>query len=75
MRILGSSHSNPVFVLRDNKPIRASRRSVQWALDGVDQCWKEKARTYRKEEQQDAKAAYEHAREVYRKLLAETDVD
>jgi hypothetical protein len=75
MRILGSSHTNPVFVLVDNKPIRASRRSVQWALDGVEQCWKEKSRTYRKEEQEDAKAAYEHARQVYRQLLAETDAE
>ena len=22
------------------KPIRASRRSVQWAIDGVEQCWR-----------------------------------
>jgi hypothetical protein len=75
IRILGSSHTNPVFVLRDNKPIRASRRSVQWALDGVDQCWKEKARTYRPAERADAQAAYDHAREVYRKLLGETEID
>ena len=75
MRILGSSHTNPVFVLVDNKPIRASKRSVQWAIDGVDKCWKEKERTYRREEKDDARAAYDHAREVYRRLLAETDVD
>jgi hypothetical protein len=75
MRVLGSSHTNPVFVLVGDKPIRASRRSVQWALDGVEQCWKEKARTYRKEERADAEAAYDHARKVYRDLLKETDVD
>jgi hypothetical protein len=39
LRILPSSHSNPVFVLVNDRPIRASRRSAQWCLDGVDQCW------------------------------------
>ena len=75
IRILGSSHTNPVFVLVDDKPIRASRRSVQWAIDGVEQCWKEKQRTYRREEMADAKAAYDHARKVYRDRLKETEVD
>jgi hypothetical protein len=75
MRILGSSHTNPVFVVVDGKPIRASRRSVRWALDGVEQCWKEKARTYRSEELQDAQAAYDHARQAYQKILAETEID
>ena len=75
MRVLGSGHTNPVFVLVDDKPIRASRRSVQWALDGVEQCWKEKSRTYRQQERADAEAAYEHARKTYRKILSETDVD
>ena len=75
MRILGSSHTNPVFVLAGDKPVRASRRSVQWALDGVEQCWKQKSRTYRQEERADAEAAYDHARKVYRSLLAETEVE
>lgn len=75
MRIFPSSHSNPIFVIVDDKPIRASRRSAQWCLDGVDQCWKSKARTYAAAEMDDAKAAYEHAREVYRKIIAESAAD
>ena len=43
-RILPSSHSNPIFVLVGEKPIRASRRSAQWCLKGVDQCWSQKER-------------------------------
>src|SRR6185437_11598880 len=31
-RILGSSHTNPVFVMVAGKPIRASRQSAQWCL-------------------------------------------
>jgi hypothetical protein len=38
LRILPSSHANPVFVLVGGKPIRASRRSVEWCLKGVGQC-------------------------------------
>src|SRR5262249_13963169 len=41
-RILPSSHTNPVFVSVGGKPIRASRRSAQWCLDAVGQCWTQK---------------------------------
>jgi hypothetical protein len=75
VRILPSSHSNPVFVLVDGKPIRASRRSAQWCLDGVEKCWTEKARTYKPAEMDDARAAYEHARVVYRKRVEECTPD
>jgi len=75
VRILPSSHSNPVFVIVDGKPIRASKRSAEWCLKGVDQCWSQKERTYRKTELEDARAAYAHAREAYQKILAESDVD
>lgn len=71
LRILPSSHSNPIFVLVDGKPIRASRRSAQWCLDGVERCWQQKERFIKQDELADAKQAYEHARETYRKLVAE----
>jgi hypothetical protein len=73
LRILPSSHTNPIFVLVDGKPIRASRRSAQWCLEGVDRCWEQKQRFIKSDEMADAKAAYEHAREVYRKLVTECD--
>ena len=71
VRILGSSHSNPIFILVDGKPIRASRQSAQWCLAAVDQCWTQKAPKISKAELADAQAAYDHAREVYTKLTAE----
>lgn len=71
LRILASSHTNPIFVLVDGKPIRASRRSAQWCADGVDRCWEQKQRFIKADEMADAKAAYEHARTVYRQLVAE----
>jgi hypothetical protein len=73
VRILGSSHTNPIFVLVDGKPIRASRQSAQWCLAGVNQCWTQKAPKISKAELPDAEAAYDHAREVYTKLLAECE--
>jgi len=73
VRILGSSHTNPVFVLVDGKSIRASRESARWCLAGVNQCWTQKAPKISKAELPDAKAAYDHAREVYTQLIAECD--
>ena len=46
VRILGSSHTNPIFVLVDDKPIRASRQSAERCLAGVNQCWTQKARKF-----------------------------
>src|SRR5690606_31973946 len=58
LRIVPSSHTNPVFVLVDGKPIRASRRSAEWCLKGVDRCWSQKQRFIRASELADARAAY-----------------
>jgi len=75
VRILPSSHTNPIFVLVDGKPIRASKRSADWCLKGVEQCWSQKERTYKPAEMEDAKAAYAHARATYTKLLADCETD
>ncbi len=75
LRIPGASHTNPVFVVVGDRPIRASRRSAEWCLQSVDQCWKEKQRFIKPEEMQDAIQAYEHARVSYRKILSECDTD
>jgi hypothetical protein len=72
VRILPSSHTNPIWVLVGDKPVRASRRSLEWCLKGVDQCWSQKEKLIAPAELDDARAAYEHARQVYRARLAET---
>jgi hypothetical protein len=72
-RILGSSHTNPIFVLVDGKPIRASRQSAQWCLAAVNQCWTQKAPKISSAERPDAQKAYDHAREVYTKLISECE--
>jgi hypothetical protein len=75
VRIPQSSHTNPVFVIVGDRPVRASRRSVQWCIESVEQCWRNKERTYAPAEMQDAIEAYNHARREYRRILAETEVD
>jgi hypothetical protein len=75
LRILPSSHTNPVFVLVGDKPIRASRRSAEWCLKGVDQCWSQKRRFIKAAELEDAQQAYDHARKTYRRIVTESDVD
>ncbi len=75
LRILPSSHTNPIFVVVGDEPIRASRRSAEWCLAGVDRCWSQKERFIKPAEMEDAKQAYAHARETYRKILGETKVE
>jgi hypothetical protein len=72
LRILPSSHSNPIFVVVGDRPIRASRASVEWCLKSVDRLWSQKSPQIKASERGDAAAAYEHARQVYRQRLAET---
>ncbi len=72
VRILPSSHTNAVFVLVDGKPIRASRRSAEWCLRSVNQCWSQKAPKISPQEMPEAIKAYEHARDVYKQLISES---
>ncbi len=75
LRIFPSSHTNPVFVIVDGKPIRASRRSAQWCLDAVEVCWNEKVDRIREEERDAARAAYNVASQTYQTILEDCDVD
>jgi hypothetical protein len=69
LRIYPSSHTNPVFVEIDGKPI-LEKKSAEWALKAVDQCWKMKSPNMRSSDRTGAKAAYDKARKIYAKLAA-----
>ncbi len=75
LRILPSSHTNPIFALVAGKPIRPSKKSAEWCRKAVDQCWSQKERTYAAPEKAEARAAYDHARETYDRLIAESAAD
>lgn len=72
-RILPSSHTNPIFVIVNGKPMRPLRASAEWCLAAVDQCWTQKAPKISARELPDARQAYDHARETYRKLIVESE--
>ena len=75
LRIYPSSHTNPVFVTVGGKPIRASKKSAEWCLKSVDQCWSKKEPAIRASEKEAAKKAFDVAREAYKKILAECEAD
>ena len=75
LRIYPSCHTNPIFVSVGGKPVRASRKSAEWCLKSVDQCWSKKEPAIRESEKEEARKAYEIARDSYRKILAESDED
>jgi hypothetical protein len=75
LRIYASSHTNPIFVTVADKPIRVSKKSAQWCLKSVDQCWSKKEPLIRSTEKEEARRAYEVATQAYKKILAECEGD
>jgi hypothetical protein len=72
LRIFPSSHTNPIFVIVGDRPVRASRASAEWCLKSIDRLWTQKSPRIAAAERDAAAAAYEHARQVYRQRLAES---
>lgn len=75
LRILPSCHSHPVFVLVDDKPVRASKRSAQWCRSCIDKLWDVKSPHMRESEQPEAAAAFDNARRTYETIATECDVE
>lgn len=72
LRILPSSHTNPVFVLVNDQPIRANRKSAEWCLQAVDVCWQQKQGLIAEAEKNAAWELYEAAKKVYQRILSES---
>ncbi len=72
-RVLPAAHTNPLFVIVNAQPIRASRRSAEWCFNAVNQCWTQKAPRMSPADQAKAREAYDHARDVYKKLISESE--
>ncbi len=70
MRILPSSHTNPVWVTVGSKPVR-SKESAEYMLQAVDQCHRQKIGRVRPAEHLEMNQAYEFARQEYRRLIRE----
>ncbi len=74
-RILPAAHTNPIFAIVGGKPIRASRRSAEWCLDAVNQCWTQKSPRISLQERGEAQRAYDAARNAYRQLIRECQTE
>lgn len=68
LRIYQALHTNPFFILIDDKPIRV-KKSAEWCRASVDQCWNMKKDQISPEEFQDAEQAFDRARKVYDKII------
>jgi hypothetical protein len=73
LRVLPSSHTNPIWVITGNKPVRPSRQSLEWCIRAVDQCWQQKQTRIRDTERTEAEKTYEAAKAEYKKRLAEVE--
>ncbi len=68
VRILPSSHTNPVWVTVGKQPVR-ERQSIEWCLRAVDQCRNQKIGRIRPEEQKEFHQAYDFAKQEYQRRL------
>ncbi|MDH3651130.1 MAG: CehA/McbA family metallohydrolase [Saprospiraceae bacterium] len=72
LRVHGSAHTNPIFALVNEEPILV-KKSAEWCRAAVDQCWEMKHGQFRTEEVPDAQEGYDHAREVYDRMIQSKD--
>ncbi|MEM7386244.1 MAG: CehA/McbA family metallohydrolase, partial [Verrucomicrobiota bacterium] len=71
LRSFPQLHTNPVTVLVDGKPIRASRASARWCETGVRMLWQNRHRFISEAERPAARAAYDRAIATYRRIAEE----
>jgi len=64
-------HTNPVTVRVAGKPIRASRESALWCAACIEQLWRARGKAIRADEREAARATFQEAIKVYRKIAAE----
>jgi hypothetical protein len=64
-------HTNPVNVIVDDKPIRASKQSARWCIETIKLLWKNRSRVIAPAERAAAKAAYDRAIKKYETIEKE----
>lgn len=64
-------HTNPVSVIVAGKPIRTSRQSARWCMACIDQLWRVREKNIAEPEREEARKAFEAAKEIYRRIAAE----
>jgi len=68
-------HTNPVNVIVDQQPIRASRNSAHWCLEAIDLLWQNRHKSIAEEERPAARAAYDRAVARFQQIKSESISD
>jgi hypothetical protein len=71
LRHFPQMHTNPVNVIVNNEPIRASRRSALWCLGTIEQLWQVRAKAIAPSERNEAEQTFDRAKDTYRKIAAQ----
>ncbi len=71
LRILPSSHSNPLYVTVGGMPIRASEGSARWCVDSIRAAWRRLGSRIAAQDQPAATDAFQHAVSSFQTILAE----
>ncbi len=71
LRHFPQMHTNPVNVIVDGQPIRASRNSALWCIDCIEQLWRARSRMIAEDERAEAERTFQKMIQVYRKIAEE----
>jgi hypothetical protein len=71
LRNMPQLHTNPVNVIVNGRPIRASRQSALWCADCIEQLWRARANAIDPAERPEAQATFQRAIQQYRRLATE----
>jgi hypothetical protein len=71
LRHFPQMHTNPVHVIVEGKPIRASRKSALWCIGVIEQLWRVRGPGIAAHERPEAEKTFQWAIEQYRKIAAE----
>src|SRR5262249_14876025 len=67
LRQFPQMHTNPVEVIVNGAPIRASRKSCQWCVDVIEQLWRVRNGVIAPNEREEAQRTFQAAIERYKK--------
>ena len=65
-------HTNPVEVVVNDQPIRASRKSALWAIGTIEQLWRVRNGVISPDERPEAERVFQWAIQRYRKIAEES---
>lgn len=71
LRHFPQMHTNPVEVIVNHQPIRASRKSAQWCVGVIEQLWRVRANAIHVDERPEAERVFDWAIQRYKKIAEE----